>query len=256
MSNMLQAALDLAKAKWPVFPCIESGDKAKAPYVAGGFKAATTDPEQITQWWTQWPNALVAIALPDHMLAFDIDVRHGGSDTALEAAFGCKVPETLKAWSGRNDGGCHLYFMKPDREISQRQLPKGIDLRSGGKHYLIAAPSLHPATGQPYTWQYAPVAELPAQAVEALQPPKPPVRLPAPTAEHSGNLDGLVRTVAEAVEGERNAKLFWAACRAFEGGHTGIIQDIFEAALSIGLTESEAAATINSANRIIGGAAA
>src|SRR5699024_3051333 len=255
MSNMLQAALDLAKAKWPVFPCVESGDKAKAPYVTGGVKAATTDPEQITRWWKQWPNALMAIALPDHMTAFDVDTRHGGSLDAVEAVTGA-FPEPRTSWCGRNDGGCHLYCMKPDREISQRQLPKGIDLRVGGKHYLIAPPSLHPATGQPYTWQYAPVAELPAQAVSALAPPKPKVHLPAPTAEHSGNLDGLVRTVAEAVEGERNAKLFWAACRVFEGGHTGIVQDLFEAALSVGLPASEAAATITSANRIIGGAAA
>ena len=256
MSSMLQAALDLAKAKWPVFPCIESGDKAKAPRTPRGFKDATINPEQITRWWKQWPNALIGIALPAHLLAFDIDIRHGGNEKALEAAFGCAIPETLRSWSGRNDGGCHLFFTKPEREISQRQLPKGIDLRVGGKHYLIAPPSLHPATGEPYVWQHAPVAELPAQAVEALQPPKPPVRLPAPITTHSGNLNGLVSFVAEAVEGERNAKLFWAACRAFEGGHTAIIQDIFEAALSVGLPESEAAATINSANRIIGGAAA
>ena len=255
MSNMLQAALDLAKAKWPVFPCIESGDKAKAPRTPHGLKDATTDLERITRWWTQWPNALVAIALPAHLLAFDIDIRHGGSHESLEAVTG-PLPRTLTAWSGRNDGGCHLYFFKPEREISQRQLPKGVDLRTGGKHYLIAPPSLHPSTGKPYVWQHAPIAELPSQAVEALAPRKPSVKLPAPVSEHSGNLDGLVRTVAQAVEGERNAKLFWAACRVFEGGHTGIVQDLFEAALSVGLPASEAAATITSANRIIGGAAA
>lgn len=255
MDSMLQAALDLAKANWAVFPCIESGDKAKAPYVTGGFKAAGTDLGQITRWWTRWPNALVAIALPEHMLAFDIDIRNGGSRESLESITG-RLPQTLTVWSGRNDGGFHLYFRKPREEISSRKLPQGVDLRSGGKHYLIAPPSLHPATGQPYTWQYAPIAELPAEAVEALQPPKPQVQLPAPVSGRSANLNGLVRTVAEAVEGERNAKLFWAACRAFEGGHTAIVQDLFEAALHVGLPEHEAAATINSANRIIGGVAA
>src|SRR5690625_7335204 len=114
------------------------------------------------------------------MLAFDIDVRHGGSEAALEAAFGCKVPETLKAWSGRNDGGCHLYFMKPDREISQRQLPKGVDLRTGGKHYLIAPPSLHPSTGNPNAGHPPPVVDPPPPPVPHRPPPKPKLQPPAP----------------------------------------------------------------------------
>src|SRR5699024_876118 len=116
--------------------------------------------------------------------------------------------------------------------------------------YVIAPPSVHPDTGQPYQWgKECPFAELPAQAVEALAPPKPRVTLPAPVSEHSGNLNGLVRSVSEAVEGERNQKLFWAACRAFDHGDTDIIQELFEAALSVGLTDSEASATIDSARR-------
>src|SRR5699024_2329456 len=89
----------------------------------------------------------------------------------------------------------------------------------------------------------------PAQAVEALAPRKPSVTLPAPVSEHPGNLNGLVRSVAEAVEGERNQKLYWASCRAFDHGDDDIIQDLFEAALSVGLTEQEASSTIDSARR-------
>src|SRR5699024_2341727 len=85
--------------------------------------------------------------------------------------------------------------------------------------------------------------------VDALAPRKPSVTLPAPVSEHSGNLNGLVRAVAVAVEGERNQKLIWAACRAFDHGNDEIIQDLFEAALSVGLTESEASSTIDSARR-------
>src|SRR5699024_11970654 len=135
-------------------------------------------------------------------------------------------------------------------EISQRQLPKGVDLRKPGVHYVVIPPALHNETGKPYAWNDVPfVAALPQQAVDALAPRKPSVTLPAPVSEHSGKLDGLVRSVAKAVEGERNQKLYWASCRAFDHGDDAVIQDLFEAALSVGLTEQEASATIDSARR-------
>jgi hypothetical protein len=231
-----------------VLPCKPSGEQNKAPLIRNGFKAASADTGQIRSWWQQWPNALIGVAIPDHYIVLDIDPRNGASIEALEAVTG-PLPETLTSWSGRGDGGRHLWFHKPAQEISSRQLPKGVDLKAGGKGYVIVPPSLHPATGKPYVWTGTSVAELPVSAIDALAPRKPPVTLPAPVSEHPGNLNGLVRSVAEAVEGERNAKLYWAACRAFDHGNDDIIQDLFEAALSVGLTESEASSTIDSARR-------
>lgn len=223
--------------------------KDKRSLIKDWPNTASSDPEQIRSWWKQWPHAQPAAVVPEDITIFDIDIRNGGSLEALEAVAG-PLPDTLTSWSGRGDGGCHLWFKKPATEISQRQLPPGVDLRKPGVHYVIIPPALHPVTGQPYTWNSVPyVAELPAQAVEALAPPKPRVTLPAPVSEHSGNLNGLVRSVSEAVEGERNEKLFWASCRAFDHGDDDIIQDLFEAALSVGLTESEASSTIDSARR-------
>ena len=40
--TLLDAALDYARAGWPVFPCLPS---SKQPAVKGGFHAATTNPE-------------------------------------------------------------------------------------------------------------------------------------------------------------------------------------------------------------------
>jgi len=250
MTNILlrDAVMYAVDMGMKVLPCKPTGDQNKAPLIRNGFKAASSDTEQIRSWWQQWPTALIGVAIPDDMLVLDIDPRNGGSLEALEAVTG-PLPETLTSWSGRGDGGRHLWFKKPAQEISSRQLPKGVDLKAGGRGYVIVPPSLHPATGKPYTWTGSDLAELPAQSVAALAPPQPKVPLPAPAAEHSGNLAGLVRSVAEAVEGERNQKLFWAACRAFDHGDTDIIQDLFEAALSVGLTEQEATSTIDSARR-------
>jgi len=231
-----------------VLPCKPTGEQNKAPLISNGFKAASANAEQIRSWWQQWPTALIGVAIPDHYIVLDIDPRNGGSLEALEAVTG-PLPDTLTSWSGRGDGGRHLWFHKPAQEISSRQLPKGVDLKAGGRGYVIVPPSLHPATGKPYVWTGTSVAELPVSAIDALAPRKPSVTLPAPAAEHSGNLNGLVRSVAEAVEGERNQKLYWASCRAFDHGNDDIIQDLFEAALSVGLTDSEATATIDSARR-------
>jgi len=46
----LQAALEYALKGWDVFP-VKGGEKA--PLIPGGFKNATTDAEQIKQWWLQ-----------------------------------------------------------------------------------------------------------------------------------------------------------------------------------------------------------
>ena len=49
---MLDYALVYAELGLKVFPCRENGDggKSKAPYFNGGFKDATTDPDQIRAW--------------------------------------------------------------------------------------------------------------------------------------------------------------------------------------------------------------
>jgi hypothetical protein len=62
---------------------------------------------------------------------------------------------------------------------------------------------------------------------------------------------GLYHVVAEAREGERNALLFWASCRAAEHGvdRDAVVEILLSAALRTGLPESEARATIASGFR-------
>ena len=52
--NILDAALDYARRGWPVFPCKPTN---KAPFIKGGFHAATTDEETIRKWWGYWPKS-------------------------------------------------------------------------------------------------------------------------------------------------------------------------------------------------------
>lgn len=242
---MLDAALDVAAAGWPIFPCWWSGDRAKAPMTKTGFKAATTDPEQIRYWWTKAPDALIGMALPSHLLVLDIDPRHGGSVEELEKQLG-PLPDTLTVWSGRQDGGKHLYFRRPPGELTSTALPNGVDLRIGGKHYLIGPPSKHPDTGAPYVWEEREAQRLPPAAIRRLQRSsrKPPPRPMSPGTARNG----LLAFVAGAPEGERNSRLYWAACRAAENEDTTGLEYLKVAAMNAGLSDLEARRTIESAS--------
>lgn len=78
----LEAALTYAEHGLKVFPCREKDDgdyKAKAPYIAGGFKSASDDPQQIRQWWAKFPNALIGLVTgrESGLVVVDIDVAKG-----------------------------------------------------------------------------------------------------------------------------------------------------------------------------------
>jgi hypothetical protein len=239
------AALELAAAAWEVFLCKWTGPYAKAPMTINGHLNATTDPDKIKIWWTKWPNAMIGAKVPDSLLVIDLDPRNGGDLEKLVALVG-DLPPTLTVWSGRNDGGRHLYFLRPYGPLTSTRLPQGIDLKVNG--YCIVPPSIHPATGLPYRWESREPAALPYRLQELLTPlpPRPITRV----GSNGSAAVGLVRKVAAAQEGNRNKVLFWAACRAAEAGTLNLIEDqLLAAATSAGENEAKARRTIASARR-------
>ena len=84
----------------------------------------------------------------------------------MEAEHG-KLPQTVEVKTG--GGGRHLYFKFPEGtkiKNSSNVLGPGLDIKSTGG-YVIAPPSIHPDTGQPYAWEWSgdpeevPIALLP-----------------------------------------------------------------------------------------------
>jgi Bifunctional DNA primase/polymerase, N-terminal len=241
------AALALAAHGWAVFPCKWRGENAKAPLTINGHHDASRDHDQITAWWTRWPNAMIGAPVPESMLVIDIDPRNRGSLDALEQIAG-PMPITLAVWSGRNDGGRHLYFQRPLGQLTSTRLPDGVDLKVGGKSYCVVPPSIHPDTGKPYRWvSRCEPAILPARLQGLLTPPPRPIYRPR---NRNTSAVGLLRKVAEASEGNRNNALFWAACRAGEDGILDEIEDqLLAAAISTGVSELGARKTVTSARR-------
>jgi len=86
-------------------------------------------------------------------------------------------------------------------------------------------------------------------------PPPPPSRVIGRAAPVGNKVDGLIRTVARAGEGERNHVTFWASCRFAElvdqgmVGRDDAIALVMEAAARAGLPRDEARRTALSAFR-------
>jgi hypothetical protein len=139
-------ALAYADSGLHVFPCNPSGDRAKQPITKSGFKDATTDPEKIYRWWTQWPSALIGLRTgrASGVFVVDLDNKNGVNGIAelekLEAKHG-KLLETYTVTTP--SGGKHLYFAMPDIDLgcSASRVGEGIDIRGEGG-YVIAQPSM------------------------------------------------------------------------------------------------------------------
>lgn len=248
--DVLEAALRYASCGWPVLPCRPDGTPEpdhKAPLTAHGFKDATTDRALIRAWWRRWPTANVAIRTgqpgPD---VLDVD-QHGEAGNGFAAYRQLKQAGLLSGASAiviTGSRGLHLYF-DGSRQRNGKLARLHLDFRSSGG-YVIAPPSV--VLGRPYELHERRTASGPLdwQAVRELLGPQPD-RRPRPGGQRYG-IDGLVRLVASQREGNRNDALFWAACRAAEEG-VDAAAELAGAAISAGLTETEARRTIYSAYR-------
>ncbi len=150
--NFLEYGLRYASLGWHIFPIVEA---EKHPYIKNWPQVATTNKEQITHWWTNWPQANIAITTGEKskIVVIDIDVGKGGCDTlkALEQKFE-PLPPTIQSITGT--GGKHLIFAYPDTVTirnSSNKVGLGIDVRGHGG-YIIAPPSIHP-NGWQYLWK-------------------------------------------------------------------------------------------------------
>jgi hypothetical protein len=200
-STMLVHAHNYADQGLEVFPLRPD----KTPYTTHGHNEASSDPFTVERWWKQWPDALIGCRIPRDMIVLDIDIRHGGGDAwaALEAEAGT-IPTGRVHWSGRGDGGRHLWFRRPDGPLSMRAMHAwakehgvghaitatkwscGIDLLHHGHRYTILPPSIHADSGNPYTWGDSALSDPPGELhpyVVALLHREPDVVAPTPERE-------------------------------------------------------------------------
>jgi hypothetical protein len=155
--------LDLLASLGPLLPC-----KDKKPLTEHGVHDASSDRNQVAQWLARWRGCNLAVATGD-VVVIDVDGVEGEATLKdVEAQFG-ELPATFTVRTGR---GRHLYFRAPAesdvRSTTNLCGPK-LDVRGHGG-YVIAAGSVHAASGKRYTVADAsvPVAPLPAWVVDRL----------------------------------------------------------------------------------------
>ena len=153
LSVLGRAALDYAKRGLAVFPLAE---RDKVPCIAGGFKNATTDPEQIAAFWKHRPNANIGIAtggMSGGLVVIDCDYDEARGEDGMrtvrsfEAANG-EFPDSACVSTPR--GGEHLYFLTDEPFDCSVNSDEGVDRRADGG-YVVAPPSIHPNGGM-YEW--------------------------------------------------------------------------------------------------------
>src|SRR5215469_1885985 len=240
-------ALKLARKGIAVFPCC---NKTKKPLTKHGFKDASADGDLVHEWWTQWPDALVGVPTGVKVCVVDLDLQHAEAQAWYDK-HRSRLP--LTRTHATRSGGRHFIF-KASSQVgcSAGKLAPHVDTRGLGGYIIwwpahglevLHAQSLH---------------SVPEWIIEALNarpkvvPYRP--RRPLPTSEGvRRKLDGIIRSIASAHEGQRNQLCFWGASRMAEMVADGTltrdeaIEIAVESASRAGLPRNEARRTAESA---------
>ncbi|WNI15221.1 bifunctional DNA primase/polymerase [Actinacidiphila sp. ITFR-21] len=284
MSNWQQAldnAINAARLGFGVFPLSRNkvpaipsphdrGHNCKGMAQCGspghGVGDATTVPADVRFLFEQAPRAAgYGVACDGRLVGLDLDRKNGVDGIAtlnqLAERYGFTIPRTLTVCTP--SGGLHLWLTVPEGTVvpnSVGRLGPGIDVRST-RGYLVGPGSMgkageyrfHPSLG------YTEPLPCPPELLKLMLPPPAPARVqPALLRTRDAALDGLLRVLLGAQEGDRNSKLYWASCKAWAhvaDGHLNASdaeRALVGAAVSLGLTEAEAQRTVASARRTAG----
>jgi len=221
-ANMLQSALWYAELGYAVFPCAPG---RKVPMTEHGLRDATTDAEQITQWWTRHPDANVAIRT-DGLLVIDVD----GEKNAWPGNEPDKLADLDASPLSLTPHGGRQYFSRQPEGHAWRntagRLAQRVDSRANGG-YVLVAPSV--VDGKAYRW------------LEDHELSASPQCLPEPPAWLVELLDTLAASNEVPVDGTR-------ANAISEGQRNGTLAHLAGAMRRVGMSQAEIFAALQQVN--------
>ena len=252
-----------------VFPLVPG---EKRPMVTGWEQKATTAPSLLDSWPA---GAGVGIACgPSGLVVVDCD-NHGGTPPREWDRPGIinGLDVFADVWSRHTraplfdtmtvetpSGGLHFYYRAPlgsRIRNSAGKLGWQVDVRAAGG-YVCAPGTILPNGAYKPVGGPGNIAPLPHWLRTLLEPQKPtpaatqrrtPQVIPGPRSQVERRVRGLIRTVAEAPEGQRNSTLNWAAWQLAQDGLLAqeYAQALISAAETAGLPQTEAIRTVLSA---------
>lgn len=158
--DLLKSALTLADMGYRVFPC-RVGDKV--PATQHGCLDATTDEDQIIEWWETNPEYNVGVST-DGLLVVDVDPLPGGGRNEFADDIDQLASLLISAGTSTPRGGTHFWFRQPagaDLRNTASTIAPGVDTRANGG-YVLAPPSKITDSGQ-YQWMPGFALEMPPQ---------------------------------------------------------------------------------------------
>lgn len=244
LTKLGEAALRYAqphgeRPAWAVFPLGEGGKRPRIPKKDGGhgFLDATTDPDQIRQWWEKYPQANIGVATGEKsgFIVIDVDIdTEKGKDGSIELAelerqLG-DLPDGPRQLTPR--GGTHYLFKNPAGYYVQNSeggevnkttgektgLAEGIDVRGNGGYIAVAPSPRKDQDGKEYQWDIGaqpidtPLPDLPTAWLEhmvACGIAKRSSTTPPGELEQRGQRFALPGKIKA---GQRNGTLFKYAC--------------------------------------------
>jgi len=140
------------------------GAEAKAfpPKGYTGRNGVYPPESQVDRWVRTRGDYNISIRMPEGVLGIDVDAYDGKPGAETLAA----LVEELGPWTGpeaifpvrstsRDDGVSGIYLFRaqlPDGHRWRGELGPGVELVHAGHRYAMAAPSIHPGSGQRYRW--------------------------------------------------------------------------------------------------------
>lgn len=149
-AELLEAALTYARFGYPVLPLHPT---EKTPACSHGLLDATTDEEQIINWWKDIPEANVAIRT-DGLIIIDIDGRNNmwlsEDEPKLESL--STAPRQITG-----NGGNQIFFRQPSGKSwrnTASKIAELVDTRGNGGYVCVPPSRLDsdPETGRKYKW--------------------------------------------------------------------------------------------------------
>lgn len=209
MSEMLDTAIAFAEAGLSVQWLRK---RSKAPVAEGWTQAEFQDADALTESYREGYNLGLRPGAPScvdghylHVLDFDVkdnQQRKEATDFVREL-LGDDLNHLPRVRSGSGGASRHFYFFAPE-PLRNGKLKVGtgweVDLKSTGAN-LVLPPSIHPDTGNPYTWDVAldldllEFGDFPMLSDESLDRIR---RCRGKTPEHDEGLADLLKAAAEA----------------------------------------------------------
>lgn len=118
----------------------------KHPILKGGYSVASKDEEQIVEWWTEYPEANIAIWPSETEVDVDLDDKHAGKSGPLTLMNHLDINRdqllSMTYTVRTTTGGYHLHFRVEKPASNRVNAMPGIDIRAKGGYVLAPGSTL------------------------------------------------------------------------------------------------------------------